>query len=598
LKAFILSENTGSGVRLEHSSATISNAIITKNGWGIYCEASNPTIMLSSIYENHGAGLHCIENASPLLQDVVIMHNAGSGIYSIDSNPTLYHVKIEGNTSPGSGGGLYCRASTVTLADVRISKNDAEEMGGGIFLTDSSGILFNEEDFCSVILNDATIGKDLHSQNNSPVAVVVDTFTVLKPTDYYAVPIDQFTFNIKNCVVTQIEADLYISPLGDNANSGITPATAFRTIDFALSKIAVDSLHTRIVYLAEGEYSLASNGERFPIPCLSHLSLQGSGEHNTVLDAEDNSRVLDCYYSRNPSISDLTIQNGTAGEGAGIRVHFSNPKLTHVTIRDNTGVGVYCNNSDIHFMWGTIIGNNTGVYEYGSGGGIVLNYSTSQFVNVTICHNSSDWWEGGGLYSYNSSSSILNSILWGNMPQQIHLEPYWGSSSLVITYSDVQGGKEGLVYSENDTINWLEGNIDANPLFCNPDSGIYTLAENSPCLGTGLDGVNMGAWGMGCEAIFSTDLRTMLPMEIALHPAFPNPFNPTTTIRCDLPLASEVSLIVYDLLGREVARLVDGYMEPGHHEVQWNGQQLPSGIYIARLVTPGNSQSIKMVLLK
>jgi hypothetical protein len=93
------------------------------------------------------------------------------------------------------------------------------------------------------------------------------------------------------------------------------------------------------------------------------------------------------------------------------------------------------------------------------------------------------------------------------------------------------------------------------------------------------------------------------PQQYRLYPAYPNPFNPVTTIRYDLPHASEVSLVIYDLLGREVARLMDDYQEPGYHEVQWNGRSqsdrsLPSGIYIARLITPGYYKSIKMVLLK
>jgi hypothetical protein len=91
-----------------------------------------------------------------------------------------------------------------------------------------------------------------------------------------------------------------------------------------------------------------------------------------------------------------------------------------------------------------------------------------------------------------------------------------------------------------------------------------------------------------------------------LHPAYPNPFNPSTTIRYDLPHAALITLTVYDLLGREVARLADGYMEQGYYEVQWNGQESASGIYIARLAipptagqkAPGYSKSIKMVLLK
>jgi hypothetical protein len=97
--------------------------------------------------------------------------------------------------------------------------------------------------------------------------------------------------------------------------------------------------------------------------------------------------------------------------------------------------------------------------------------------------------------------------------------------------------------------------------------------------------------------------ESILPLDFALHPNYPNPFNPVSTIRYDLPQASEVSLIVYDILGREVARLVDDYMEPGYHRTQWNGRnsrgrEVPSGIYITRLVTPEYSNSIKMLLLK
>ncbi len=94
-----------------------------------------------------------------------------------------------------------------------------------------------------------------------------------------------------------------------------------------------------------------------------------------------------------------------------------------------------------------------------------------------------------------------------------------------------------------------------------------------------------------------------IPDEFALHANYPNPFNPVSTIRYDLPQATPVSLIVYDVLGREVIRLVDGYMEPSFHQVQWQGKDqygrtVPSGIYIAQLVTPEYSKTIKMVLLK
>jgi hypothetical protein len=101
------------------------------------------------------------------------------------------------------------------------------------------------------------------------------------------------------------------------------------------------------------------------------------------------------------------------------------------------------------------------------------------------------------------------------------------------------------------------------------------------------------------DLLLSTEHESpSLPQSLSLHQNYPNPFNPVTTIRYDLPQLSKVSLIVFDILGREVVRLVDGYEEPGYHQAQWNGREVPSGTYIGRLVTPGYSKSIKMVLLK
>ncbi|MCK4577850.1 MAG: T9SS type A sorting domain-containing protein [Candidatus Marinimicrobia bacterium] len=94
-----------------------------------------------------------------------------------------------------------------------------------------------------------------------------------------------------------------------------------------------------------------------------------------------------------------------------------------------------------------------------------------------------------------------------------------------------------------------------------------------------------------------------LPAVFALHQNYPNPFNPATTLVFELPHTTKVSLVVYDIIGREVVRLVDAVRPGGFNEVQWFGQgamgrQVASGIYIARLVTPEYSKSIKMVLMK
>ncbi|GAJ10912.1 unnamed protein product, partial [marine sediment metagenome] len=81
------------------------------------------------------------------------------------------------------------------------------------------------------------------------------------------------------------------------------------------------------------------------------------------------------------------------------------------------------------------------------------------------------------------------------------------------------------------------------------------------------------------------------------------PFNPTTTIRFELPKAAKVYLVIYDILGREVTRLKQEQLGAGYHQVLWNsrdraGRDLASGIYFARLVTPEYSKTMKMLLLK
>ena len=89
-----------------------------------------------------------------------------------------------------------------------------------------------------------------------------------------------------------------------------------------------------------------------------------------------------------------------------------------------------------------------------------------------------------------------------------------------------------------------------------------------------------------------------LPTTAALHGCYPNPFNPSTTIRFDLSTQVQVKLTVYDLLGRETARLLDGPVTAGSHSVVFDGTGLASGMYIVRLEADAQVFSSKMMLLK
>ncbi len=101
--------------------------------------------------------------------------------------------------------------------------------------------------------------------------------------------------------------------------------------------------------------------------------------------------------------------------------------------------------------------------------------------------------------------------------------------------------------------------------------------------------------GGGMEKSISSTLSvTPLPTEFALHLNYPNPFNPSTTINYDLPEASNVSLVVYDVLGRKVIDLVSGSKEAGYHSAIWNASSIASGVYFARFTATDANGQVKL----
>ena len=90
----------------------------------------------------------------------------------------------------------------------------------------------------------------------------------------------------------------------------------------------------------------------------------------------------------------------------------------------------------------------------------------------------------------------------------------------------------------------------------------------------------------------------VLPKVFALQQNYPNPFNPTTTIQFALPTESQVVLKIYNLLGREVATLVNEELQPGKYKVDFEANGLPSGVYFYRIQAGGFSKTRKLTLLK
>jgi len=120
------------------------------------------------------------------------------------------------------------------------------------------------------------------------------------------------------------------------------------------------------------------------------------------------------------------------------------------------------------------------------------------------------------------------------------------------------------------------------------------------------DGLELNEQHHGLALDFSGYLELyneVLPRDFVVHPAFPNPFNPVTTLRYDLPENGLVSITIYDMLGREVKTLINQTQDAGFKSVIWDatndyGKPVSAGIYLYKIQTGEYMQTKKMVLLK
>ncbi len=161
-------------------------------------------------------------------------------------------------------------------------------------------------------------------------------------------------------------------------------------------------------------------------------------------------------------------------------------------------------------------------------------------------------------------------------------------------------------------------NIQKDPLLTTTDSLYYYLSKDSPCIDAGIDvGLTKDFYGntipfgnapdIGIFEYHSTNgilnNGETIINKYSLEQNYPNPFNPTTTIKYSIPNVrakdfSPVQLMIYDVLGRKIATLVNKKQTAGNYSVSFNGVNLPSGVYFYTLRVDNFVRSRKMILLK
>ncbi len=527
----------------------------------LYLTTQNNSYIDSTVIDGNQNGsvvtFETIEDSTTVLCGFTIQNGSGTlvfytwymggGIYIIDSNPTIQGCMVKDNITD-SGAGLFCKNSNIHLNNVTICKNHAFSIGGGIYIRDNSTLNFNSINRCNMYENYAGNASELYSFDSPEINLIVDTFTVMQPTEDFitSYPNSSFTFNILNSKIEPVYHDLYVSPDGDNNNSGLSYNEPLKNISYALMKVASDSTNHNTIFLSNGIYSPSLTDERFSLNFRSYVSIIGENEENTILDGENLSKLIYLWRDNHFSIENLTIQNGTDEHGGGMKFyHDSNPTIKNVTFKNNTafgggalqcvshcspifenvtiknnsseaGGGVWitenCNptfinciidsNSTITPGWGfaggvscmmecnpifinTVITNNVSDECSGlTASGGAGNYCDPTLINCTICGNSANP-DGTIFQGDNSNISLINCILRNYSTQEIVFSTSAPPETVMVSYCNIDGGIDAINTNNNGTIIWGEGNIDSIPQFVGGDPFSYKLTEGSPCIDAG-----------------------------------------------------------------------------------------------------------------
>jgi hypothetical protein len=303
-------------------------------------------------------------------------------------------------------------------------------------------------------------------------------------------------------------------------------------------------------------------------------------------------------YKGSITVSNSTISDDSSKYGGGFTIANGNATLNNVVIKNNTayehGGGIDVYNATLNLNNSLLINNIS------NGGEFVPDPNSVVNINNSTLSGNQDGLNGcndcGDINFSEGKATIHNTIIWNN---SINQET---NASVTATYSDIEGGFTGT------------GNINANPMFCDSWSGSwpqlagnYHLTFLSPAIGKGENGVNMGAFDVGCDIdtalLWVDEPIDVTPTEYALHDNYPNPFNPTTTLRFDLPEVSDVTLTIYNMLGQRVRTFNMQSTPAGYHSIRWNatndyGEQVGAGVYLYQLQANQYVKTRKMVLLK
>lgn len=170
--------------------------------------------------------------------------------------------------------------------------------------------------------------------------------------------------------------------------------------------------------------------------------------------------------------------------------------------------------------------------------------------------------------------TVLNTCFWNSGPSVSVTEPFW----------------PGYIFMDS---------ISLDPEYRDAEHGNFALPGDSPLVTFTSDTGQVGDPRWGTYTLSDlTGKNDKFSSNYQLQQNYPNPFNPLTTIEYFIDVPSDVKLVIYNISGALVETVVDERVGRGNYSITWDGSQFPSGIYFYKLLTNGESNTRKMILVK
>ncbi len=255
------------------------------------------------------------------------------------------------------------------------------------------------------------------------------------------------------------------------------------------------------------------------------------------------------------------------------------------------------------------IGTETGVYQSTNGGTNWINTSTGmaayvpvdELVRQTGTNNLFAFTHGRSAFETSAPLPVeLSALNYKVEDENVRLN--WETATEINNYGfeierELTSSQQSFDNQNKNAENWTKiGFIKGNGTTSSPIQ--YSFVDENPVGGNSFSYRIKQIDNNGTFKYSNTINVLLAPSKFILRQNFPNPFNPTTTIKYSLPQNSFVSLKVYDITGKEVANLVNEQELIGNHSVEFNASSLASGIYFYRIKTGNYSDTKKLILLK